>query len=146
MNDINLDLKGLVVKQSLHYKRFLAACQKRYTGLLVLQNEEQVLFLTKLSEIPKSILFINKKCIDEDEMEYYFKNTAINDTYCVFGYQAACLFYPPLKRLLETAKAPVIMEPLGRLDKQLTIIHANRVMEFPRFNKIIEIKTLNVFH
>lgn len=146
MNNINLDLKGLVVPQSLNYKRFLAACQKRYTGLIVLQNDEEVLFLTKLSEIPKSILFTNKKCIDEGEIEYYFKNTAITSNYCVFGYQAACLFYPPLKRLLETVKAPVIMEPLGRLDKQLTIIHANRVIEFPRFNKIIEIKTLNVFN
>ena len=123
-------------EQNMIYADFLEQFQNYASQLLCLINNK-LYFYDKKEHIPKNI---HPTTVIGNQ--YNFDDTEGNH-YTVFGIDAAKLFYPSIdKKPLESK--PIIIEYV-KDDLNLIIYHGQKY-EFPRSNKILEIRKGNVFN
>lgn len=148
------------------FKQFVKQFQPHCAQLLCIvteihpqgQTTETLVFYQKKDQLPKNTHFVH-----HDHDLYIFASLDNLITYCVFGYPAACIFYPHFDSITDTAtpvknneinneikevkevKKPVIIEYIGDTVDVIKIVHQGRKLEFPKPNKMVEIKKVKVF-
>lgn len=121
--------------QGMTYSDFLEQFQNHAQQLLCL-IDGKLHWYDKKENIPKNI---HPTLVKDNQ--YHFEDDQ-GKTYIVFGIDASKLFYPP-KPMVKDLPKPIIIEYIK--DDLNLIIYHDQKYEFPRSNKILEIKKGNVF-
>ena len=126
-------------EQNMTYSEFLEQFQNHASQLLCL-IDNKLHFYDKKEHIPKNIHPTTnaKNC-------YHFEDDQ-GKQYTVFGIEAAKVFYPAMKpeKVIKEHK-PIIIEYI-KDDLNLIIYDKQQKYEFPRSNKRLEIRKVNVFN
>ncbi len=128
------NINQITFQQNMTFSDFLEQFQNYASPLLCL-IDNRLHFYDKKENIPKNI-----HPTTTIGNAYSFEDTE-NKQYTVFGIEAAKLLYPPFKLPIINIKP--IIEYIK--DENLIIYHQHKMYEFPRSNKIIEIRKGNVF-
>lgn len=129
--------------QGMHYSEFLEQFQN-YAQQLLCLVDNQLHFYDKKDHIPKNVTYVS-----HHNNQYHFKDDQKH--YTVFGIEAAKLFCPSyqIKEIKEEPKReikPIIVEYISKEDLNLIIYQQGHEYQFPRSNKILEIKKGKVFN
>jgi hypothetical protein len=88
------NLSTVTITQNCSFEDFIAQFQASCSKLLCIINGKQLRYYDKKLELPMGLKFEYKHKY-KDRTAYYFRD-ATNNTYCVFGREAAQQFYPRL--------------------------------------------------
>ena len=164
MNDsiLTLNINNLKIENGTNIKNLISQIQNYTKPLLSVVNDTYIEFFIKNDQIPKNIKYIDHTPSKTSECDQYnFLDITTNKHYCVFGLESAKLFCPNFDNKVVTIyqsrehsaeqyveqnkEQPVIIKYIGRDDKNIIIYEKGKKYEFPYVNKMIEIKTNNIF-
>lgn len=147
--DINMG-HPIKISQDISFEHFVGQFQAHCPKLLCVVNGTTLCFHENIKTIPLNIRFDYKQRRG-DIVEYYFRDLETNMLYCVFGRDAALLFYPNLNTVDKifpdkpTHKRPPILQRLNIENNNskdiVTIIDNGVVLTFPNPNYAVEILT-----
>lgn len=145
--------------QDSSYEMFLGQFQSICPKILCLVNGTKLRYYDKNSDnnsLPTNISFCNKKVINDID-HYYFVNNDNADSYCIFGREAALIWFPQIEQIENqvnqywtpkpvTIKNNIITNnsPINKINKipnNITIIDKGETLVFPNYNYPVIIKT-----
>ena len=142
------------ITQDMSFENFDGQFQEVCPKLLCVINGTTLHFHDNMRTIPTKIRFDHKQQRG-GIVEYYFRNIEDNTLYCVFGREAATLFFPDINNIDKIAdKPPEIKLPISRnpiiqrlnvdnsnLKNVITVIDNSVVLTFPNPNYPVELLT-----
>jgi hypothetical protein len=129
----------IVFKNNIDLKQFISQFQIHCKKLLCIVNDKILRFYSKKENLPKNLKYIRME--EHNIAEYYFEDLDTNDIYCIFGKNAATIFYPAL----ELKSKPIIVSHSNKEPKAIFIYHHDKKHEIKWSNKEIEIIEIKVF-
>lgn len=120
----NTDLKSFVSQFQIHCKK-----------LICIVNDKFLRFYTKKDQLPKHIKYLHGI-----KNEYYFEDLDTHDIYCIFGKDAANIFYPNLTDIHN----PIIVT-YSNIEPKSIIIYHDKKIETKWTNRELEIIESHVF-
>ena len=138
------DIDYLTINQNITLNRLAAQLQKFSNKILCVVNDTTLIFYSRKTHLPKNINFVESKSFNINDIEYYFVND--NDRFTIFGTNEACVFYPPLSKILNIEKEDKIkiIEYVGK-EKNIILYHLGNKLKFPFSNKSLLITEKNIF-
>jgi hypothetical protein len=126
------------ISRSIKIFPLLCDLQKSCRFLILLKDDEEVMILSQMEEIPDSLILTSTNTIGPNDAVYHFKND--KHQYVAFSRQAAALIQPKVAPVVEP-----ILEDVASDDDYIILNTIHGVLKFPKSNKIIEVTTIPVF-
>ncbi len=123
---------NLILHDGESINSFIGQLQNYCPKLICLVNGKYLKYYDKKANIPKNIRFEHKKDTGP-VVEYYFKDCDDGSIYCVYGIDAAKIFYPQLNEY-----------PMQNNKSYITIIDKGVKFLFPNVDHNVELITYNI--
>lgn len=125
-SSIKIDVREpLVIQKGCSYEDFVSTLQRFSSSLLCVINGSILVDYKNTTEIPATTVYIGKEKTNDGCVKYFFKDLSIAGVkYCVFGREAASVFYPylhrvdPIEGVEESRYSIVVTEPNQPLDDE----------------------------
>lgn len=126
--------KSIRFEQGFTFENFISQFQSTALKLLCIVDGTELRFYDKPESLPKNIRFDYKQTRN-NITEYYFRDIYTETLYCVFGKEAASIFYPRLneKKELRRNKTP----------DYVTIIDNGHTLTFEEYNLPVNVMSHN---
>ncbi len=108
-------------RQGYTFENFIGQFQINCPKLLCIINGTNLQFYDKEGQFPNDIIF-DRKLQKDNITQYYFKNIDNNIAYCVFGREAATLFYSHIDEWNSNSKLKIFDSILVDKNKSKKII------------------------
>ncbi|HSW76550.1 MAG TPA: hypothetical protein VLG50_05870 [Candidatus Saccharimonadales bacterium] len=136
-----MDMDNIKIESGMTFEQFLSQFQPYCPHVICLETDVQynqwIMIYKKLDQIPTDIKYINTM-----NDYYHFINTVTNHRYCLFGYDAACIFYPKLDNKSINHS---LIEYIGDYDRSVVLYYGNKTLEFKKSKKMLELTTVKIF-